>query len=102
MSEDAPVPGLDLVSAGLADLALGRRTAPALLVMIGAPRLRRLGYTIPALTLEDTAEHCLYDLLSRAHGDDAHGRYNALVRRLVSCERCLELVGTQRARADAP
>lgn len=99
MSENAPVPGLDLVTAGLADLADGRRTALALLVMIGAPRLRRLGFAIPALALDDSAEHCLYDLLAKTHGRDAHARYNALVRRLVSCERSLELARARHLRA---
>lgn len=99
MSTDAPVPGLELVTAGLADLAGGRRTAAALLVMIGAPRLRRLGFAIPALTLADSAEHCLYDLLVKTHGNDAHARYNALVRRLVSCERSLEHARARHLRA---
>jgi len=99
MSEDAHVPGLDLVTEGLADLADGRRTALALLVMVGAPRLRGLGFAIPAPTLDDSAEHCLYDLLAKTHGSDAHARYNALIRRLVSCERSLERARAQRLRA---
>jgi len=36
------LPGGDLVREGLEDLRNGRETAPALLVAIGAPRLRRL------------------------------------------------------------
>lgn len=42
-------PGGDLVEEGLADLARGEETIPALLVAIGAPRLRRLGLDVPDL-----------------------------------------------------
>ena len=82
------LPGGDLVREGLDDLRNGRETAPALLVAIGAPRLRRLGIAVP-----DTApdpEHRLYALLVRTEGDAAHSRFNALVRRLVSFERAAE------------
>ena len=40
------VPGEDLVRQGLADLRAGLETEAALLVSIGAPRLRRLGFDI--------------------------------------------------------
>lgn len=80
-------PGEDLIREGLLDLAAGRRTAAAWLVSIGAPRLRRGGIDVPAPLLEP--EHGLYDLLSREHPDSAHGRYNALLRRLVSFEQAL-------------
>jgi len=63
-------------------------TAPALLVAIGAPRLRRLGVVVPEI-VEDP-EHRLYALLVRTEGDAAHSRFNALVRRLVSFERAAE------------
>jgi len=84
------LPGADLVEAGLRDLALGLETAPALLVAIGAPRLRRLGFDVPRTPLDP--ERRLYELLSREGEDTAHGRYNALVRRLVSFERAAECV----------
>lgn len=88
----AGLPGEPLVEAGLRDLAMGRETIEALLVAIGAPRLRRLGVSVPdAAALSGTPELRLYDLLSRDFGLDAHARYNALVRRLVSFERSLEL-----------
>ena len=57
---------------------------------IGAPRLRRLGFRIPELTLERPAEHELYLRLGERFGRAAHGRYLALVRRLVSFERAAE------------
>ena len=86
----AGLPGADLVAAGLRDLAHGLETVPALLVAIGAPRLRRLGFDVPP-TAPDP-ERRLYELLAREGEDTAHGRYNALVRRLVSFERAAECV----------
>jgi len=76
--------GGDLVREGLEDLRNGRETAPALLVAIGAPRLRRLGIVVPE-SVEDP-EQRLYALLVRIEGDAAHSRFNALMRRLVSFE----------------
>lgn len=82
------LPGRELVDAGVEDLRRGEETVEALLVSIGASRLRAVGIDVP-LPLA-TPEIRLYDLLRREHGDDAHGRYNALVRRLVSFERAAE------------
>jgi hypothetical protein len=79
------LPGADLVEAGLRDLARGRETVEALLVAIGAPRLRQLGLAVPESAPEP--EHRLYDLLAREDAASAHARYNALLRRLVSFER---------------
>ncbi len=84
------LPGADLVAAGLADLQRGDESVPALLVSIGGPRLRRLGYPVPDLF--DDPEHRLYALLAREDAASAHGRYNALIRRLVSFERAAESV----------
>ena len=84
---DAAIPGADLVSRGLSDLEAGRHSAEALLVSIGAPRLRQLG--IGVVNPIAAPEHELYRLLSETDSDSAHGRYNALVRRLVSFERAL-------------
>jgi hypothetical protein len=82
------LPGEDLIREGLGDLSQGHQTVAALLVSIGAPRLGRVG--IRVLRPMPDAEHRLYALLSREFGDDAHSRYNALIRRLVSFERALE------------
>ena len=84
------VPGADLVAEGLADLAIGTDSVPALLVSIGAPRLRALGIAV-FHALPD-AEHRLYMRLHDEFGDAAHSRYNALLRRLVSFERALACV----------
>ena len=64
----------------------------SLLVSIGRPRLVQLGLDVAAGF--DDPEHRLYDRLSERFGDAAHGRYNALVRRLVSFERALACVGS--------
>ena len=82
------LPGHELVVKGLADLAHGVESVEALLVSIGAPRLRQGG--IEVLAPVASAEHRLYDLLAAEGSDAAHGRYNALVRRLVSFERALD------------
>lgn len=86
----APVelPGGDVIRAGLLDLARNVESVSALLVSIGAPRLRRLGYAIPHPL--NRPEHRLYQRLASANPDTAHSRYNALIRRLVSFERAAE------------
>ena len=85
------LPGEDLIEAGLKDLREGRESIAALLVAIGAPRLRRLGLNLPA-HLPSNPEHRLYDLLAKDDSDSAHSRYNAYIRRLVSYERAAECV----------
>ena len=85
------LPGEDLIEAGIRDLHNRRETIEALLVAIGAPRLRRLGIKLPE-QLPDNPEHRLYDLLSKDDSDSAHSRYNAYLRRLVSYERAAECV----------
>ena len=83
------LPGFDLIRDGLNDLAADRQTAAAFLVLIGAPRLRRIGIQVPASSVADP-EHRLYEFLAAEDSDSAHSRYNALVRRLVSFERAAE------------
>lgn len=85
---DRSLPAADLVETGLEDLVRGVKSPEALLVSIGAPRLRRLGIDVPAPL--PAPERCLYETLARTDSDSAHGRYNALIRRLVSFERAAE------------
>ena len=82
-------PGQDLIEKGLDDLANGRETVESLLVQVGGPRLRDLGYAVAESTGE-LPEHRLYKLLAIENSDSAHSRYNALIRRLVSFERAAE------------
>jgi hypothetical protein len=83
------LPGGALIREGLADAAEGRETIAALLVAIGAPRLRRAGVPVPP-TLAPDPDHRLYELLAASDSDGAHSRYNALIRQLVSFERAIE------------
>ncbi len=85
------LPGNDLIVMGVEDLLHQRHTIPALLVAIGAPKLRSLGLEVPE-NLPSTPEHRLYDLLSDSDPDSAHSKYNALIRRLVSFERAMACV----------
>ena len=85
------LPGADLVSAGIEALRRGEPTMEALLVMVGARRMCAAGLDIPpGLPLGRYPEHALYSAVAATHPLDAHSRYNALVRRLVSFERALE------------
>ncbi|MGN6182671.1 MAG: hypothetical protein ACTHQM_03350 [Thermoanaerobaculia bacterium] len=84
------LPGADLIREGFHDLERGIESIPALLVLVGAPRLRDLGFDVP-----DTPyfpEDRLYEQLAALHGDAAHSQYNALIRRLVSFERAAACV----------
>jgi hypothetical protein len=83
------LPGTDLIEAGLKDLRDGRETIAALLVAIGAPRLRNIGLELPE-NLPNNPEHRLYELLARDDSDSAHSRYNAYLRRLIIFEHTAE------------
>ena len=85
------LPGHELIEKGLADLSSGRESVEALLVAIGAERLRRSGIAVPAAVPEDP-EHRLYALLAADDSDSAHSRYNVMIRQLVSFERAAECV----------
>lgn len=79
------LPGADLVSRGIEDLCQERESIEALLVSIGAPRLRTLGVEVTSPI--PSPEHKLYARLADESGNGAHSAYNALIRRLVSFER---------------
>ncbi|MBA2704299.1 MAG: hypothetical protein H0U60_10650 [Blastocatellia bacterium] len=88
---EAVLPAENLIEQGIADLRAGKESTAALLVCIGAPRLRRIGLELPD-NLPPDPEHRLYDLLAESDQDSAHSRYNALLRKLVSFERAAECV----------
>lgn len=93
------LPGADLVARGIQALRRGETTIEALLVSVGAPRLRAAGLDIPPVPpLPHAPEISLYLAIGADHPRDAHSRYNALIRRLVSFERALE----RRVRAESP
>ena len=82
------LPGHELVLTGIDDLERGVESQEALLVSIGAPRLRQAGIEVPEPLA--SPEHRLYARLAAEDADAAHSRYNALVRRLVSLERAAD------------
>ncbi len=84
------LPGAEIIEAGIADLEAGRETIPALLVSIGAPRLRDLGLAVRAGF--ESPEHRLYERLAAEEPRGAHARYNAYLQRLVSFERAAACV----------
>jgi len=88
MEAPSLLPGEELVRRGLVDLSSGKASPEALLVSIGAHRLRGAGLQVPA-ELPD-ADHRLYRILAEEFGNDAHSRYNGLLRTLVSYEQALE------------
>jgi hypothetical protein len=89
-SHEPALPGQDLVEQGLADLSQDQVSEAALLVLIAAPRLRRLGIPVPQGPLPRCWEHDLYARLDERLGAAAHSYYNSLLRRIVSFARTLE------------
>lgn len=88
----AHLPGGEILEAGLRDVRAGRLSVEALAVLIGRSRLTASGIDVPAApsALAGSPEHALYALLAIKHGNEAHSRYNAIIRRLVKLERALE------------
>jgi hypothetical protein len=84
------LPGADLLISGLADLRGGHDTTSAALVRMAAPRLRQIGFDIPASESDQPGGHRLYDLLSENDPAGAYSRYNALVSRMVSFAQAAE------------
>src|SRR5579862_5058874 len=79
------LPGGDLVTKGLADLANHVHSEEALLVLIAEPRLRGLGFEVPAAPeVSLPYEHALFTAIEERDPDGAHAAYNALLGRIVS------------------
>lgn len=86
------LPGGDLIHIGIEDMKVGIESQEAFLVAIGRLRLIRLGISVPNPPFA-SPEFKLYEYLSQTDPDAAHGKYNALIRRLVSFERAAECAG---------
>jgi hypothetical protein len=84
------LPGNDLISQGLADLARGEVSQHAVLLLVARPRLRRLGIKIPEQPLLKPYEHALYIRIEERLGHGAHSYYNSLLRRIDSYAHALE------------
>lgn len=88
------LPGADLVAAGINALQRGELTVEALLVAVGARRLRSAGLHVPPIpAISGPPELALYAAVAALHPQDAHSCYNGLIRRLVSFERALDRQG---------
>jgi hypothetical protein len=87
--ETVDLPGADLFNAAVEDLRAGVESPAALLVSMARGRLVDAGLVVPPAAVERPA-HRLYDLLAADDPDNAHGRYNALLRRIVSFARAAE------------
>ena len=82
----AGLPGADLVSQGLADLARSKPTAEAALVEVARARLAELGLSVEGRSVGDQdAELVLYARLGERDPDgDPYGLYLAWLDQLVS------------------
>ena len=89
-NDEALLPGADLVTQGLADLAKGILSESALLVLVAGPRLRALEIDVPQWSLDKPFEHALYSLIEERLGTAAHSYYNSLIGRIVSYAHGLE------------
>ncbi len=76
--------------AGIADLEAGRDTADANAVLMASTRLRAAGADVPLTTTSEPAAHRLYEQLAIEDPLNAHSRYNAIVRRVISFARAAE------------
>jgi hypothetical protein len=83
------LPGAAIIRDGLRDLRENRHTMPSCLVRMARRRLAKAGLMEPSPRHDVDAELDLYQLLSR-EGNQAHSRYNSLVRQLVSFEHALD------------
>lgn len=95
------LPGAELIAPGIAALRRGELTIAALLVSVGAHRLRAAGLEVPrAPALSGSPELALYAALAAESDRDVHSRYNALIRRLVRFERAMDRRRRARRSAD--
>lgn len=84
------LPGAEIVVAGIADLEAGRDTVNANAVLMAAGRLRAAGVSVPPISPDEPAAHRLYRQLAHDDPANAHSRYNAIVRRVISFARANE------------
>jgi hypothetical protein len=82
------LPGAELVRQGIRDRLAQRNTIESFLVEIARPRLERHGL-IPHAPHRLDAEISLYQILAKT-SSNPHGRYNSLLRELVSFEHALD------------
>lgn len=98
------LPGAEWIIEGMKQIEQEQEeTESSLLVQIGSPRLQRLGFSMPFFPQQqEPPEHRLYRRLAQHYQNDAHSRYNALIRHLVSFERALERSHSANKRPQIP
>ncbi len=85
------LPGAKIVERGIADLAAGLETEASLLVLVAAPRLRKLDLKIiNNSNSKRPYEHALYGLIEQSRGSGAFSYYLSLIRKIISFARALE------------
>jgi hypothetical protein len=90
MPVDPDLPGAEIVERALEDLSRHKASSAAIALQVIAPRLRLIGYEVPALELDDWAEIELYRQLSNEGVLDPYSSYNAILRRLRSFAAAVE------------
>jgi hypothetical protein len=90
VSIPAGLPGAEIVTPGLADLAAGRESVNADAVAMASIRLRAAGIDVPPVSDSPPAAHRLYEKLRAEDPRDAHSRYNSIMRRMTSFARAVE------------
>lgn len=83
------LPGWEIISAGLNDIAEGRTTPAACAVWIVSPRLRKIGLVSANAVSVPEPELTLYRLLRQTRGN-SYAEYNALLRRIRRFEHALD------------
>jgi 2-phospho-L-lactate guanylyltransferase (CobY/MobA/RfbA family) len=83
------LPGVDIIRNGLRDYNENQHTIASCLVRMARRRLVNAKLMEPTTQHDIDAELDLYQLLSH-EGNQAHSRYNSLVRQLVSFEHALD------------
>jgi hypothetical protein len=83
------LPGEDIILKGLCDLADNSHTIESCLVRIASNRLLKAGILTTPFPSADHAELDLYEFYLPL-GNDAHSKYNAMIRRLISFEQALD------------
>ncbi|MDA0321613.1 MAG: hypothetical protein O2923_02695 [Verrucomicrobia bacterium] len=84
------LPGADLIQQGIEDLAAGAESIPAMMVAIGAHRIKERLPELRTDNLPHRPERILYRMLRDEHPREAYSQYNAYLRRLSRFCRALE------------
>jgi hypothetical protein len=84
------LPGAELIQQGMEELAAGTESIPAMLVAIGAHRIKERLPELGTDSLPHRPERILYRLLRDEHPREAYSQYNAYLRRLSRFCRALE------------